>query len=328
MSGDELKKCLAWSELLENGQAGFSRVYTPLIEAGLASSQGKQITLLDANALQDIVDNQCRTVIQARDEAQDLARSLGLEVTISSRPKEALELLMELQAHGAKDSSTLQIQNLSAKLFGHSKHIQQAPLLSRIMAQWSRSRHVRGELRLKAFAPLIYLPQDLDLGLVTSALGQVCIPAPKAVLVQDFDLDRIDFVVTSENLAPFQHIELDQGLLLLCPGYDTALSVYWLKALPRDCPWMHFGDFDPDGLAIFELLSSRSGRRGRFVPHISHLEHIKNRLPTWLGAREFDPQRYTLPRVRELAAWGRANRVYAEQEQVLHLLGWEGVLEM
>ena len=325
---DELKKCLAWSELLEKGRAGFSRVYAPLIEAGLAVRQGRQVTLVDRAALQEIIDTQCRAVIQARDEAQSLARSLGLEVTISSRPGEALKLLRELQAQVASGSSALHIQNVSARLFGHSKHIQQTPLLSRILAQWSSSRHVRGELRLKAFSPLIYRSQDLDLGRVTSCLGQVCIPAPKAGLVQEFDLGRIGFVLTSENLAPFQHIELEQGLVLFCPGYNTALPGRWLKALPRDCLWMHFGDFDPDGLAIFELLCRRTGREGRFVPHMNHLEQMKGRLPAWIGAREFDPQGFILSQVRELAVWGRSNRVYAEQEQVLHLLGWDEVLKV
>ena len=133
----------------------------------------------------------------------------------------------------------------------------------------------------------------------------------------------IEFVLTSENLAPFQQILVPQGLVLFCPGYNTKLCALWLQTLQARCLWIHFGDFDPDGLRIFEQLRVQSGRMGKFVPELEELKKIQSRLPTWNAAREFDPQQYATAQMQEMAAWGRARQVYAEQEQVLHLLGWQ-----
>ena len=133
----------------------------------------------------------------------------------------------------------------------------------------------------------------------------------------------IEFVLTSENLAPFQQILVPQGLVLFCPGYNTKLCALWLQTLHARCLWIHFGDFDPDGLRIFEQLRVQSGRMGKFVPELEELKKIQSRLPTWNAAREFDPQQYATAQMQEMAAWGRARQVYAEQEQVLHLLGWQ-----
>ncbi|MFO7800789.1 MAG: DUF2220 family protein [Desulfovermiculus sp.] len=318
-----LKKCLAWSELLEQGQTSYSKILDPLIEAGLAVRQGRVVVLVDAASVQEIVNTQCPEVIQTRNEAQDLARRLGLEVNITSRPWEALQLLRDLEKNEQDPGTSSRMQGVSARVFGDSKHIQRIPVLSRIFAQWSRDRHLRGELRLKAFGPVFHRPNKLDLGLVTASLGQVCIPGPQAARVQDFDLGGIDFMLTSENLAPFQQILVPKGLVLFCPGYNTGLSALWLQSLHTDCQWIHFGDFDPDGLRIFEQLRMQSGREGRFVPDLEQLKEIQSRLPTWNGAREFDPRQYATARMQEMAVWGRDRQVYAEQEQVLHLLGWE-----
>ncbi len=318
-----LKKCLAWSELLEQGRTSSSKILDPLIEAGLAVREGRQVVLADADAVQEIVNSQCLQVIRARDEAQDLARRLGLKVGISSRPREALQLLRDLEKKEQDPGTSCRMQTVSARVFGDSKHIQRIPVLSKIFAQWSRDRHLRGELRVKAFGPVIHRPSKLDLGLVTASLGQAYIPGPQAARVQDFDLSGLECVLTSENLAPFQQILVPRGLVLFCPGYNTKLSALWLQTLHAHCLWIHFGDFDPDGLRIFEQLRVQSGRMGRFVPDLEQLKAIEPKLPTWNGAREFDPRQYATAQMQEMAAWGRARQVYAEQEQVLHLLGWE-----
>ncbi|MFW5818942.1 MAG: hypothetical protein ACOCVE_03785 [Desulfovermiculus sp.] len=318
-----LKKCLVWSELLDQGRIHYTKSLDPLIEAGLALRQGREVVLADTAALREIVESQCLDIIQARDQAQELAQSLGLDVNIGSHPREALQLLTDLEKNGQGIDATFRVQAVSARVFGDSKHIQRTPILSKIFAHWSRERHLGGELRLKACAPLIHRPWKLDLGLVTSALGQVCIPGPRAAQVEDFDLTGIDFVLTSENMAPFQQIHPARGLVLFCPGYNTGLPAMWLRSMPQKCTWIHFGDFDPDGLRIFEQLCLQSGREGRFVPELGHLQGIRESLPAWNGTRAFDPAQYIRPEIRDLAGWGRNEQVYAEQEQILHLLGWE-----
>lgn len=325
MSRDSLRKCLAWSELLHTGEMRYSKALDPLLATGLAVRRGSTVTLLDERTLSTIVASQCREMIRIRDEAQELARSMGLEVPITSRPEEALALLQRLQANRGGHCDACRCRDISAGLFDDSKHIERVPMLYRIYSEWARGRHLRGELRLKAYDRLVHRPEGLDLGAVTRALGQVCIPAHRASKLDDFDLAGIDVVLTSENLAPFEQMSPDKGLVLFCPGYNTELLGLWLGSLPAACRWVHFGDFDPDGLAIFERLCLQSGRKGRFVPDLDLLERIRADLPAWNGAKAFDPEGYTLKDLKELAAWGRENSVFAEQEQVLQFVGWHEV---
>jgi hypothetical protein len=279
--------------------------------------------VLDADTLNTIITSQCREMIRIRDEARKLAQSMGLQVNIASRADEALALLQCLQRAQEEDHHCPHIRDMSARLFNDSKHIERVPVLKNIFSEWAKDRHSRGELRMKAFDRLVHRPQGLDLNAVTRALGQVCIPAAKASQVDEFELAGLGCVLTSENLAPFERMIPAKGLVLFCPGYATDLPALWVRNLPDDCQWVHFGDFDPDGLAIFERLCLQAGRTGRFVPDLADLECIKGALPGWSGAREFDPDRYSLERVKELAYWGRDNNVYAEQEQVLQFLDWE-----
>ncbi len=307
------------------GEVHYSRALEPLISAGLAVRQGKMVTVQDAGTLDSIISSQCREMIRIRDEARNLAQSMGIEVNITSRAEEALALLRQLHAGQEGDPHWPHIRDMSARLFNNSKYIERVPVLKNIFSEWAKGRFFRGELRIKVFAELVHRPQGLDLSAVTRALGQVCIPAAKAAQVDEFELAGVDFVLTSENLAPFERMTPGEGLVLFCPGYATDLPGLWLRNLPDACRWVHFGDFDPDGLAIFERLCLQAGRTGRFVPDVAILERIRGVLPGWSGAREFDPDRYSLERVKELADWGRVNSVYAEQEQVLQFLDWKEV---
>jgi hypothetical protein len=57
-------------------------------------------------------------------------------------------------------------------------------------------------------------------------------------------------------------------------------------------------------LRIFEQLCLQGGRESRFVPALKHLQEIRESLPTWNGARAFDPSQYIRSEVRELASLG------------------------
>ncbi|MFN2269089.1 MAG: Wadjet anti-phage system protein JetD domain-containing protein [Desulfonatronovibrio sp.] len=326
MGNDSLKKCLAWQELIKSGEVRFRRSFEPLISAGIARLHGYTVVLQEPEELSAIIDAQCAGVIKARDEALKAAHLLGMDINISSSPEQALTLLRCLKKISEDNADPLHVQALSARLFDDSKHIQRTPVLKRIFVEWSRGRYLRGELRLKTGVDIFHKPGGLNLRLTSEALGQVCIPANKAGRVGDFELGRIDFVLTTENLAPFFELRLEKGVVIFCPGYATALPGLWLENMPESCTWVHFGDFDPDGLFIFEQLSRRCMRKGRFIPEISQLEKIKDDLPGWQGARGFEPEKYELDSSKELARWGEKNKVFAEQEQVLRILGQQGLL--
>lgn len=321
---DPLQKCLAWIQLQKQGCCPHRKAFEPLVQAGIAELQGREVVLMDHETLSGVIESQCLAVIQARDEANEIISVMGLDVSITSRPYEALILLRELERRSAFEKPC-HVQALSSTLFQDSKHILRTPVLYKIYSKWAQGCFQRGELRVKSWSDL-YHRQGLSLKHITRTLGQACIQAGRASRTEDFDFSEIRFVLTTENLAPFMQLELKHGLLMFCQGYASTLPGLWLKNLPRQCEWVHFGDFDPDGLFIFEQLLKASKRQGRFFPDLPFLRKHKDRLAPWNAARKFDPGKYHHDQCKELALWGKENNVYAEQEWIMEMLGPDGII--
>ncbi|RQD60243.1 Wadjet anti-phage system protein JetD domain-containing protein [Desulfonatronovibrio magnus] len=321
---DPLQKCLAWTQLQNQGRSPHRKALDPLVQAGIAELQGREVVLVDHETLSNIIESQCSAVIQARDEANELISSMGLDVSITSKPMEALALLRELHRRSAHEKPC-HVQSLSSALFQDSKHILRFPVLNKIYSNWSQGLFQRGELRVRSWSDLHHR-QGLNLKHITRTLGQACIQAGKASKTENFDFSEIRFVLTTENLAPFMQLELKHGLLIFCQGYASALPGLWLKNLPLQCKWVHFGDFDPDGLFIFEQLLKASKRKGHFFPDLPFLQRYRDRLAPWNASRKFDPEKYQHDDCKELALWGKENNVYAEQEWIMEMLGPDRVI--
>jgi hypothetical protein len=142
---------------------------------------------------------------------------------------------------------------------------------------------------------------------------------------EQYDLSHLHFIMTCENLSPFLELALPAGLLIYTGGYASRGVAAWLQSAPAACRWVHFGDFDPDGLAIFERLSAATGREGVFFPNQDTLELLQADLPAWQGARSFREDALRSDQVKGLARWGVRLKLQAEQEQVLYHLRKRGV---
>lgn len=139
------------------------------------------------------------------------------------------------------------------------------------------------------------------------------------------DLSRLRFIMTCENLSPFLELALPAGLFIYTGGYASRGVAAWLRLAPTRCRWVHFGDFDPDGLVIFDRLSAVSGRDGEFFPNQETLELLKSDLPAWQGARSFRVDSLREDQLKALARWGADHKLQAEQEQVLYQLRKRGI---
>lgn len=313
---DLTARCLAWRNLLDHGQVRWHNEFVILEQAGIVRREKNTAVLVAAEELQLFLNDPVFSDIQTTvDAAQSLVSALGLQVRITDRAEDCLRLLTALE--NTNQSATLVWrQQLSAELFGDSKYIANLSILDRIFKDWLGLQPSRGELRLKAFSSIAHQEKGPDLAEVTNYLGQ-------AVLLSNYldpkfyDLRGVDLVVTCENLAPFLDLSLGHGLLLYTGGYASRAVGHWLKALPKTCSWVHLGDFDPDGLGIFEHLVMVSDRSGRFFPGIATLELLKNDLPPWQGARTFQSGSLQNKAAQALANWGAKHKVQAEQEQIL-----------
>ncbi|MBE1426540.1 hypothetical protein H4684_003206 [Desulfomicrobium macestii] len=321
---DLTARCLAWRGLLERGRAGWNAEFAMLERAGIVRREKSSAVLADAEELGRLLATpEFLDVIAKLDSAETLAAAMGLRVRIADRAPDCLRLLMALE----KTDQTVGMvwrQQLSAELFGDSKYIGSVSILSRIYEDWLALKPSRGELRLKAFSELPHTAGGPDLYDVTKYQGQAVLMSSHA-RPEQYDLSHLRFIMTCENLSPFLELALPAGLFIYTGGYASRGVAAWLKSAPASCRWIHFGDFDPDGLAIFDRLSAVSGRDGEFFPNQETLELLKSDLPAWQGARSFRVDSLRGDQLKALARWGADHKLQAEQEQVLYQLRKRGV---
>ena len=321
---DLTARCLAWSGLLERGRTGWSAEFAMLERAGIVRREKNSAVLVDAQELQRLLATpDFSDVIAKLDSAESLAAVMGLGVRITDRAADCLRLLMALEQTEHAVGMVWR-QQLSAELFGDSKHIGSVSILSRIYEDWLALKPSRGELRLKAFTPLPHTVGGPDLFEVTKYQGQAVLMSSHA-RPEQYDLSHLHFIMTCENLSPFLELSLPAGLLIYTGGYASRGVAAWLNAAPVSCRWIHFGDFDPYGLAIFDRLSSVLGRDGEFFPNQEALELLHSDLPAWQGARSFREDALRGDQLKALARWGADHKLQAEQEQVLYQLRKRGV---
>lgn len=315
---DQTAKYLAWRGLAERGKMPWREEFAVLEQAGIVTRDKRNAILRDAEELHYLLQNGFCMERQALDDASSLLAVLGLTLQITDCAGDCLVLLRALEKTTHVPLAVWR-QQLSAELFGDSKYIARTSILSRIYAQWLERMPSRGEIRLKAFSAVSDQTGGPDLYEITRSLGQAVF-LPGLGDPARYDLETIFLVVTCENLSPFIELNLSDGLALYTGGYASRNIVAWLRALPTACRWIHFGDVDPDGLAIFDHLVEASGRVGRFFPDPSLLDQVRFVLPQWKGSRSFRQISCHTDDTRALAVWGVERDLQVEQEQLLHIL--------
>ena len=310
-TANPLQLCYDYQALLEKGRMPESESFLSLVQAGIAARDGRWIVLEDPESLRSKIESQCSHYLQWAAEAERLAAELGLSVRVDEWPQETLLLLRTLRETEEAPGRTWQ-QQLSAKLYGDSKRIYRTPVLRRLYEAWRKAFAGHGEIRLKASSSLVHIRSGLDLATVTRALGQAVILHSSALPTEEYDFSGVPRVVTCENLSPFIQLSPVDGLFIYSSGYASNLVCTWLKALPESCEWVHFGDFDYDGLRIFADLSERTGRTGRFFPNLPVLIRFQSLM---LQSQTGDYRRlrgHAHRQIAELALWGETGKLRLE----------------
>ena len=134
--------------------------------------------------------------------------------------------------------------------------------------------------------------------------------------------DLPELVMTVENLAAFVDMPKPDWLMLVhVPGWNVPLAVELLETIGPE-RIVHFGDLDPNGVRIYELLRTRLGDVELWVPEpwqelLAHAPVLECAWPDGLVG----PQHPAL--VAELARTGR----WTEQELVVVDPGLPGAIE-
>ena len=169
---DLTARCLAWRGLLERGRAAWNVEFAMLERAGIVRREKNSAVLVEEEELQRLLATpEFSDALAKLDSAESLSAAMGMGVRITDRASDCLHLLKVLE----KTEQAMGLvwrQQLSAELFGNSKHIGSVSILSRIYEDWLALKPSRGELRLKAFSPLPHTAGVPDLSEVTKYQAQ------------------------------------------------------------------------------------------------------------------------------------------------------------
>ena len=83
-------------------------------------------------------------------------------------------------------------------------------------------------------------------------------------------------VITVENLASYNRIELNDSFFIYLAGYHNFAKELFINLISKqneNLKWFHFGDIDPDGFLILENLKKRTGID--FIPLNMGIDKLK-----------------------------------------------------
>lgn len=124
-------------------------------------------------------------------------------------------------------------------------------------------------MRLRPNRGLIanWAEHSADLWDMSSIWTECPIPQRKWLGFQSFTGVLPATIITCENLGAYIDLPLpEDALCVFSPGTHIEYAVELLNGLP-DANWVHFGDIDPEGLAIGDQISAAAGREvRRYIP--------------------------------------------------------------
>lgn len=307
---NKLRFCLALKRLLEQGECRLTKDLADFASSETIQIDGKRVILQDREYVEQYFQKHCQGVCSDYDRLV----KLGYEPRSESDLQDGLSLI----AHLNKSPHIEDVKLLSASLFGQAKRIERSSFLSRILRDyWPKKQDI---VLLRCFSPF-YINQQIELFQLTALLGAVAL---RLSYLQPLDnlqkqQNKQVIAVTSENLAPFLHLNLPEGFLIYTEGFAMLESVVsFLKAI-EPAVVVHFGDVDVKGLQIYEKIATRMPGC-RFYPDKETLAEILAKMQFDSRSVEYPDTEYQTEEIKELAKFLNAmGGPVIEQETLLHL---------
>lgn len=203
-----------------------------------------------------------------------LLRSMALD-PFDPRVLEALPVLKRQRAI----TGLVNRRNWNAAAGLGPKHSPQMASTATLTRDWVVRFRPNGGLRA------LLDDRELDLYQLASLLSECALPERLWLGFRAFTGTPPTTVITCENLGAYVDLPLPPSVMAIySPGADIEAAAALVNALPA-ARWIHFGDIDPDGLEIAEILGRKTGRAVQFyVPSFAE-EYLPGR-PTktpWKG---------------------------------------------
>jgi len=305
-----LDRCLLIAKLLENNECGYSKHLDDFINSNILIRKSRQKVIVnDYNYLRDYFNNHCREIFEKY-------RTLS-ELNIYPKNIENLEKAYKLYTYLKKNKfNQTDLRHLSTLVFGNSKTIQNSILLKTLVNEFR-------PLNAGNYYNIIHTRCDKNIYLKNVNITDImknngffsCFSDKLGMISAD-----AENTVIFENLSPFFRLNPDNSLFVYAAGFQNIGEISrQLKEI--NCGnVIHFGDVDPAGLQIADILMSHIQKASFFPDKKTIKKIIENIGAPVYAEKRYDTQSLYSDDLKEIAEMMvEFGHIRIEQEMVVSL---------
>jgi len=305
-----LDRCLLIAKLLENNECGYSKHLNDFINSNILMRKGRQkVVVNDYNYLLDYFNNHCREIY----EKYRILSGLNIYPKNIESLEKGYKLYNYLEKNELKETD---LRHLSTQVFGNSKTIQNSSLLKTLVNEFK-------PLNAGSYYNIIHIRCDKNIYFKNTNITDIiksngffsCF-ADKLGMISA----EVENTVIFENLSPFFRLNPDNSLFVYAAGFQNIGEISrQLKDI--DCGnVVHFGDVDPAGLQIADILMSRI-HKASFFPDKRTVKKIIENIGTPVYAeKKYETQSLYTDDLKEIAEMmTEYGHIRIEQEMVISL---------
>ena len=261
-----LKRCIYVKKLIEMEKCHNYRELDAFVQSGVLQRQGNELIVKDIEYLRKYFKNHCEEIIKK----YETVTNIGIYPKSISSLNNCIKLYNFLK----NSCETGDFKSISVKVFNDSKTIQNSSLLKKITLHFFNEN----KIKFQKFYNMLFVrcSEDSDISFDNEDIGTI-ICKNKFFTCFANRLNAIkcnaDYVVIFENLTPFFQAIPNNALFIYCSGFQNISNI---SSQIKDIgikKIIHFGDVDPSGLAIADILLSEN-ENATFYPDIITLKEI------------------------------------------------------
>ncbi|AEI14590.1 hypothetical protein Flexsi_0929 [Flexistipes sinusarabici DSM 4947] len=305
-----LDRCLLIAKLIENNECSYSKHLDDFINSDILIKKGRyKVIINDYNYLRNYFNNHCREIYEKYNAISKL--------NIYPKSMESLEKAYKLYAHlKSNELRGTDLRQLSALVFGDSKTIQKSSLLKTLVNEFR-------PLSAGSYYNIIHIRCDKNIHLENIDITNVM----KSNNFFSCFADKLGIIsaeaentVIFENLSPFFRLNPDNSMFVYAAGFQNIGEIGRQLKNSDFGNIIHFGDVDPAGLQIADILMSYITGTS-FFPDINTIKKAINNIHTPLYAeKKYETQSLYSDDLREIAEMmTEYGHIRIEQEMIVSL---------
>lgn len=294
-----VKRTILIKRLLDTGRSIYDNALKDFLDIGAIEVKGKYAYVKNADLLEDFYRKHCQKI----ENKLNTLEKYGIQI----KDLESLDNAIKLHTYFENGGETKDIRHLASELFGDSKTIQRSSTLTKIYRYHNDIEFTISYLKTDCFVNV----DKIDITSLQQKTGFFAF-FTKDISKISFNAQRI---VIFENLYPFFTLTPNDAFFIYSSGFQNArILSNWLKS--NNAEIIHFGDVDPSGLDIADLILENSGT---FYPDLTTIKSIFNTaLP--LAEKEYTVK-YKNPQLNEIAEFMKMNNSKRiEQELITNMI--------